>query len=69
MKYPMPMPILKPTSIGENVNDLQYLSFAEARQLHLTNKFQPSLEATSSCIAAQKKKKAAAQQLAASRCA
>ena len=69
MKYPMPMPILKPTTIGENVSDLQYISFVEARQLPFTNKFQPSLDATSLRIAAKKKKKAATQQLAASRCA
>jgi hypothetical protein len=69
IKYPMPMPILKPIAIGENISYLQYLSFAEARQHPFTNKFKPSLETNNLRIAAKKKKKAATQKLASSRCA
>ena len=64
----MPIPILKQPQIGDNsVNNLQYLSRADARRPPFTNKLQPSLEATALRVAAKKMKTVATQQLPASR--
>jgi hypothetical protein len=59
MKYPMPMPIPKPTIIGDTADDLHYMSFADAHVLPFTNAHQPSLAATAARLANAIKKKAA----------
>ena len=43
-KYPMPMPIPKPTSIGDTSANLHYMSFEEAQALPFTSQHQPSLQ-------------------------
>jgi hypothetical protein len=47
MQYPMPMPIPKPIAVGDTIEDLHYMSFADAQVLPFTNAHQPSLAATS----------------------
>ncbi len=69
MKFPMPMPIIKQVEVRDKSSDLHYLSFADAQVLPFTNKFQPSLEATTLSVAAKKKKTVASTYLGASRCA
>jgi hypothetical protein len=69
MKFPMPMPIIKQVEVGDKSSDLHYLSFADAQVLPFTDKFQPSLEATTLRVAAKKKKTVASKNLGASRCA
>jgi len=69
MKFPMPMSIIKQLEVGDKSSDLHYLSFADAQVLPFTDKFQPSLEATTLRVAAKKKKTVASKNLGASRCA
>jgi hypothetical protein len=59
LQYPMPMPIPKPTTVGDTTADLHYMSFADAQVLPFTNAHQPSLAATVARLAAAAKKKAA----------
>ncbi len=68
MKFPMPMPISKEPKIEGNATDLQYLSFANARKLPFTIKFQPLLETIALHVAAKKKKFKAPQHFGVSRC-
>jgi hypothetical protein len=60
-KYHMPMPIPKPTRIGDTVEDLHYMSFEEAQVLPFTFEQQPALKATSLRIDAATKKEAVAR--------
>ena len=55
VKLLMPMPILKEPKIGDNANNLQYMSFVDARRLPFTNKIQSSLETITLHVAAKKK--------------
>ncbi len=43
-ELPMPMSILKPVGLLDKLDDLQYISFADAHKFPFTNKYQPSLE-------------------------
>ena len=52
----MPIPIPKPTSIGDPATVLQYMSFADAEVLQFTNAHQPSLAETFTRLANVAKK-------------
>ena len=39
MELPMPMPIITPSELWDKSTDLEYLCFAEAQKLPITNKY------------------------------
>jgi hypothetical protein len=58
MQYPMPMPIPKPTSVGDIGVELHSMSFIDAQEIPFTNPHQqPSLAATLSTRLAKKKQR------------
>ncbi len=59
MDFTMPMPIPKPIKIWDTSDDLEYMSFADAKLLPFTDKHQPSLAVVAARTTEAAKKKAA----------
>ena len=59
MDFPMHMPIPKPIKIGDTSDDLECMSFADAKLLSFTDKHQPSLAVAAARTTQVVKKKAA----------